>query len=187
MTSRIGRWTRIALVIGAIGFATQARADQTDPKLDDLFGQLRTADGDRAAALEGAIWHIWLDSPRPDVEALVERGVAAMAGADHDAALSAFDRVVTLAPDYAEGWNKRATVYYLMGRYDESVRDIDRVLALEPRHFGALSGLGLCEVERHHDEAALAAFQRAAAIDPALRGVQDNIVALKRQLARQKI
>ena len=187
MTTRFTDRCRIAVLLAALGLAAPAHADQTDPRLGDLFGQLRTADSQNAAPLEAAIWHIWLDAGRPDVEALVERGVAAMGGGDQPAALSVFDRVVALAPDYAEGWNKRATVYYLMGRYDESVRDIDRVLALEPRHFGALSGLGLCEVERHHDEAALAAFQRAAAIDPALRGVQDNILALKRQIARQRI
>ena len=176
-----------ACLVAVLAAAPPARADQKDPKLDDLFGQLKAADGETAAVLEGAIWHIWLDSPQSEVEALLERGIAAMQASDQDAALAAFDRVVALAPDFAEGWNKRATVYYLMGRYEESVHDIDRVLALEPRHFGALSGLGLCEVQRHNTEAALAAFQRAAAIDPALHGVQDNIAALKKQIARERI
>lgn len=173
-----------ALLIAA---AAPALADQTDPRLDGLFGQLRTADAATASPIESEIWQIWLHSPRQEAADLMARGVAAMDRADPGAALAAFDRLVTLAPDFAEGWNKRATVLYLMGRYEDSIRDIGRVLALEPRHFGALSGLGLCNVQLHRDEAALSAFQRAAAIDPSLSGVQDNIAALKKQIEKERI
>lgn len=177
----------VAALLAAAFVAPVARADQTDPRLDALFSQLRTADRAAASPVEAQIWQIWLGSAQPQVDAAVAEGIAAMNQGDQPTALAAFDRVVKLAPTYAEGWNKRATVLYLMGRYEDSIRDIDRALALEPRHFGALSGLGLCNVQLNRDEAALSAFQRAAAIDPSLSGVQDNIEALKRQIAKEKI
>ena len=106
---------------------------------------------------------------------------------DLDAAEESFDRVIELAPNFAEGWNKRATTLYSMGQFEKSMQDIDKVLALEPRHFGALSGLGLCNVRLGKDREALAAFQRAAKLDPNLPGVQANIEALKKQLVKDSI
>ena len=114
-------------------------------------------------------------------------GIARLNEGNYDAALKLFDRVVELAPGFAEGWNKRATTLFAMGQFEKSVQAIDKVLALEPRHFGALSGLGLCDIRLGKDKEALAAFERAAAIDPNLPGVQAHIEALKQRLIRNSI
>ena len=174
----------VALLIGMAG----ARADQTDTRLNGLFAELKTAASAEAARpIEAQIWSIWLQSGNQDVDTLMAAGIRAMNDQDYGEALRAFSSVVARAPHFAEGWNKRATVLYLLGRFADSIRDINRALALEPRHFGALSGLGLCDVQLHRDEAALSAFERAVAVDPNLPAVRDNIEELKRQIARHSI
>ena len=119
-------------------------ADQDDPRLDDLFAALKSADSvENALAIEGQIWRIWLEFPEEgDAKYLMRDGTEAMSDGRFADALEAFDKVTRLAPDYAEGWNKRATVLYLLGDHQRSVEDIQRTLALEDRHFGALAGLG---------------------------------------------
>jgi Flp pilus assembly protein TadD len=165
-----------------------AAADQNDPRLEQLATALKTAPTTEAARLiEQRIWSIWTESGIDAVDTLMAEGIARLNEGDNSAALSFFDRVVALAPNFAEGWNKRATTLYSMGRFEKSVQDIDKVLALEPRHFGALSGLGLCNIRLGKDREALAAFQRAATLDPNLPGVQANIEALKKRLIRDSI
>lgn len=175
----------VALLLALAG---PARADQTDQRLAGLFAQLKaTEDPAAAAPLEAEIWSIWTESGKPDVDAAMRDGAAAMTDSDLPRALSVYDRVVALAPDFAEGWNKRATTLYLMGRFNESVADIARVLALEPRHFGALSGLGLCETQLDRLPQAVAAFEQALAVDPAMVSARENIRALKAELAKRAI
>jgi tetratricopeptide (TPR) repeat protein len=101
----------------------------------------------------------------------------------HARALEYFDRLVEHAPGFAEGWNKRATVYYLMENYEASVLDIERTLELEPRHFGALSGLGMIYDAIGEPAAALRSFEAAVAINPHLDGARQRIEALRRELA----
>ena len=121
----------------ALALASLAAAGQDDARLDTLFGRLKeTPNILEAYALEQDIWGIWLESGDVDVDAEMEVGMRAMGAGDYAGALRAFDSVVESRPELAEGWNKRATLYYLMGEYDFSVRDIQRTLALEPRHFG---------------------------------------------------
>jgi tetratricopeptide (TPR) repeat protein len=176
----------VALLLALGGAA--ARADQTDPRLDGLFKQLKqTNDADEARGLESQIWAIWGRSDNDDVNQLMEIGSLAMAGQKYDVALKAFDRIIELAPKFAEGWNKRATLYYLMDNYPASLADIARTLELEPRHFGALSGLGLVNVALEHDEAALAAFERALAVDPHLDSATKNAEALREKIKQRSI
>lgn len=165
-----------------------ALADQSDKRLDPLFAQLRAADDAAAARLiEAEIWDIWLRSDDQTVNDLMAFGVARLNHAEYDLALAAFDQIVQRAPNFAEGWNKRATTLYLLGRFADSEKDIDRVLALEPRHFGALSGLGLCDARLNRTKEALEDFRRAQAIDPNLPGVAENIEEMKKRLARESI
>jgi tetratricopeptide (TPR) repeat protein len=102
-------------------------------------------------------------------------------------ALPILDDIVAQKPDWAEGWNKRATVLYLMGEYDRSLADIDRALALEPRHFGALAGIGLIRIEKGETREALAAFRRALAVNPFLRERYGIIPALEKELGEKPI
>jgi tetratricopeptide (TPR) repeat protein len=169
----------VLLAVGA-----PARADQADERLPPLFAALTAADSvERVAPIEREIWSIWLQPPRGSgVAVAMNRGLTAMMYRRHDEALEAFDVVTRLAPDFAEGWNKRATVRYLVGDYEGSVADIERTLALEPRHFGALSGLGLIRVAQGRPVEALEAFEAALAIHPFL-AMRDEIATL-RELVR---
>jgi tetratricopeptide (TPR) repeat protein len=179
----------VSLIIALIALAgPSAFADQKDPRLDKLFTQLKSVtSAEEAQPIEAQIWEIWMQSGDENVDALMAIGVSALNGSDYGQALKAFDRVVNLAPNFAEGWNRRATTLYLMGRFAESIKDIDRVLALEPRHFGALSGLGLCNAQLNKDKEALDAFERAATVDPNMPSVNTNIEELKKKLAKQSI
>ena len=125
------------------------------------------------------MWHATDD---PAIAPLVERGLAAIASRDVAAALAAFDRVVELAPDYAEGWNKRATLHWLCGAYDASVADIDRTLALEPRHFGALSGLAMIREAQGRPFEALEALEKLLHIHPRMPHLRERIEELSAQL-----
>lgn len=165
----------LLIVFMTICFPSLPRADQEDPRLEALFAELAvTGSADRAAALESRIWTIWLEPPPGrEVAVALQRGLRMMAlGQGHDA-MRAFDAVVALAPDFAEGWNKRATVRYVLGDLAGSVEDIRRTLALEPRHFGALSGLGLIRLAQDKPREALSAFEAALKIHPNLSGLQD--------------
>ena len=95
--------------------------------------------------------------------------------------------MVVIAPDFAEGWNKRATVHYLMGNYDKSLSDVAKTLALEPRHFGALSGRGLIYIELEDEKRALEAFEEALAIHPNLVSAAINAKALRERLRKREI
>jgi tetratricopeptide (TPR) repeat protein len=185
---RVMRPLAIAALVGLLAMGRAATADQTDSRLEGLFTELRTAESaDAAAPVEAQIWQIWMQSGDEHVDNLMAVGVDAMNGDDLDGAFEAFSRVVAMAPKFAEGWNKRATVLFLMGRTAESISDIDHVLVLEPRHFGALSGLGLCNARLQKDKAALEAFQRAAAVDPQSEGIRRNIEETRRRLERHSI
>ena len=169
-------------------FAVPASAGQTDPRLDSLFDRLKAAPETAAAQdIEEEIWRIWLISGDDRVDRIMAVGLRAMALRDHAAALAAFDEIVRMAPGFAEGWNKRATLHYMMGRFDASIADIRKTLALEPRHFGALSGLGLVNLALRREAAALEAFDDALEIHPHLPGADTNIRALREKLRGNRI
>jgi tetratricopeptide (TPR) repeat protein len=168
--------------------APASRADQTDARLPDLFARLKAAPTEAAAdPIEAEIWNIWTDAEDTELDRLMGEGIAAMNARDPKTALEDFTKLTRLAPDFAEGWNKRATLLYLLGQYEASMADIDRTLALEPRHFGALSGLGLIQMTLEHDEEALDAFERALAIHPQMSGPRANVELLKERLKGKTI
>lgn len=151
-------------------------ADERSAKLDSLFETLRTTkDVPTGRAAEHAIVAIWLDSGSATVDLLMSWATKAIEARDFPTALDYLDRVITLKPDYAEGWNKRATVYYLVDDYGKSLSDIERVLEIEPRHFGALAGFGSILRDLGEDEKALAVYQQAIALDPQLDSVRKAI------------
>jgi len=172
----------VALAL-ALGPTSATRADQDDPRLDALFERLRSAGSlAQARPLELRIWAIWTESGRADVDALMEEGIRDLAARELESARTIFDRVVRLAPGFAEGWNKRATVHYLLDDFAASVEDIRRTLALEPRHFGALAGMGLIFLERGDEEGALAAFESVLEIHPMAPGARIQIERLNDEL-----
>lgn len=158
-------------------------ANQNDTRLDSLFSQLQITDsGQKARTIEKFIWKIWRESGDESVDQLMVDGVKAMGGGNYEGALIAFNSIVKGAPNFAEGWNKRATLYWLMGDFEKSVEDINRTLALEPRHFGALSGLAMIRESQERPLDALQAFERALEIYPAMPNAAERIRKLNRQL-----
>ena len=182
------RMVLTALMIAAGLSAMPAHAAQNDPRLTRLFESLKAAQSQgQAHALENQIARIWAESADPERQRLMRQGLNLMAAHDRKAALKAFDDMVAHAPDFAEGWNKRATVEFLLGDYPASMSDIAHTLKLEPRHFGALAGLGQVELALGNKEAALNAFNQALAIDPHLGDVAEMADNLKKELAGKAI
>jgi tetratricopeptide (TPR) repeat protein len=184
-TLPVGRaWIVLLCSVPAVlGFMAPAFADQTDLRLAGLFERLRATSSEaEAEAAQQQIWQIWIESDDTLANRLMQNGIQAMATRQHALALEYFDRLVERAPGFAEGWNKRATVHYLMDDYEASVLDIERTLELEPRHFGALSGLGMIYDAIGEPAAALRSFEAAVAINPHLDGTRQRIDALRRQL-----
>ncbi|MGE0253367.1 MAG: tetratricopeptide repeat protein [Alphaproteobacteria bacterium] len=146
-------------------------ADQKDPRLDALFAVLQVSqDAEEVRVSELEIWRIWMQSDDAEADSLMARGLAAMHARDMERALAIYSELVAKAPDFAEAWNKRATVYFVMGELKASLADVERTLALEPRHFGALSGAGQIQLQRGLLRPAYEAFRRALAVNPHLRG-----------------
>jgi tetratricopeptide (TPR) repeat protein len=181
---------RSALLAGLFGtvLMPHAWADQHDPGLPKLFQFLKTStDQEEAGALEDKIWSVWAESGDPSLDKLMVQSSDAMDRSDLQAALQALDAITTKKPDFAEGWNKRATVYYMMGDYQRALADIGRTLQLEPRHFGALSGLGLTQMKLGREDAAVDAFQRVLDIDPHYPNAKLNLQLAKDALQRNSI
>jgi tetratricopeptide (TPR) repeat protein len=133
-----------------------------------------------AAKAEAMIWTIWLEHRDPIVARSMALGARAFGAGQEEAALEAFSEAAARDERFAEAWNKRATVEFMMGDYTASVADIERTLELEPRHFGALSGLGQIYLALDNKPAALKAFSAALAIDPHLKGVKAQVEELKK-------
>ena len=186
-------YERYRLVIAVFFMATlisgvpaPGAADQSDKRLRGLFERLKTTpDPLEAQRIESNIWQIWIDCGQEDMNAVVEQGIQAMSLGQLEEAITIFDRVVSELPDFAEGWNKRATVHYLKGDYSASVIDIERTLALEPRHFGAISGMGLIFMARGDEAGALQAFKEVLKIHPHARGAQFHVEELRKKLMSQ--
>lgn len=161
----------------------QPAAERTEQLLDRLFARLHRAEDQASADLIiQAIWQLWMRSPSPTGNALMTQARRAMAGQNYTAALAILDTLVELRPDFVEARNKRATVYFLLGRYADSEADIAAVLKAEPRHFGALSGLGMIRREKGDKKGALKAFRRALAVNPFARGAKQAVKELASEL-----
>ena len=148
--------------------------------LDMLFAQLKAAKSrGEAKGIEIAIQKVWMTSGSASIGLLMAHGVQAMAAKDYEDALYYFNEVVSLAPDYAEGWNKRSAVHYVMDDYSAALSDLEHVLRLEPRHFRALAGLAVMLEDLGDKKGALDAYRRALKLDPWLEGVPERIKRLE--------
>ena len=181
----------LALVAAVFVFGAEigpAAAAQDDKRLPALFERLKTTKSPgEAEQVQEIIWALWLESANAEVNLLMLEGVDAMNGADFKRAMTAFDSMVEVDPKFAEGWNKRATVEFLTGDFKASVGDIQKTLELEPRHWGALSGLGQIYVALGDEEAALRAFKRALEINPHLAATRLKVKELEEKLEKRKI
>ncbi len=156
-----------------------ARGDRTN-NLDFLFGALKVAPDDTSAkAIEERIWALWLISRSDTTNLLMTRVKTAIESHDIDLAMRLLDAIVKIKPDYVEGWNQRATLYYMKKDYGRALADIREVLRREPRHFGALSGLGLILQDIGDDSQALDVYRRALAVYPRLQRIPDIVKTLK--------
>jgi tetratricopeptide (TPR) repeat protein len=156
--------------------------------LDFLFGALKAAPDEASAKhVEARIWSLWLQTPSDTTALLMMRSKAAMDAQQYDVALKLLDAVVKLKPDYVEGWNRRATLYYMRNDYMHSLEDIEQVLIREPRHFGALAGLGMIMQDIGDDKRALDAFRKALAINPHLDKVPQLVKTLTEKVEGRDI
>ncbi|WP_170921198.1 tetratricopeptide repeat protein [Enhydrobacter aerosaccus] len=148
--------------------------------LDTLFAKLQsTADPLAAQALEQAIWEQWTMVPDPGQRQLMLRGIAEMQQQELQNAIATFTKLIEIAPELSEAWNKRATVYWLVGNLSASIADICETVKREPRHFGAYSGLGMIRAQQGEPARAVAAFELARKYNPHIVGIDDEIARLK--------
>jgi tetratricopeptide (TPR) repeat protein len=156
--------------------------------LDFLFGALKAAPDEASAKhVEARIWALWMQTSSDTAALLMLRAKAAMDAQKVDVALKLLDAVVKLRPDYVEAWNRRATLYYLKNDFAHSIADIQQVLAREPRHFGALAGLGMIMQDLGDDKRALEAFRKALAINPHLEKVPELVKTLSEKVEGRDI
>lgn len=171
------------MVVVAILSAPLAVADQYDDRLDPLFTALRNAGNANVALfIEQQIWGIWMDGPNSRANRLMRRGMRAFQSGELDQALVYFDELVEEEPLFAEAWNKRATLHFARGDYAQAMLDIEQTLELEPRHFGALSGLGIIFMEMNEPVAAIRVFYQVLELHPLSRSSQRNVRRLEQQL-----
>ena len=156
--------------------------------LDTLFGALKIAPDEASAkAIEDRIWAVWIVSGSDTCDLLMSRVKVATDEKDYDLAIKVLDSIIVIKPDYVEAWNRRATVYNLKQDYGNALADIREVLVREPRHFGALAGLGMILQDMGDDKHALEAYRRALAIDPHLQNLSDVVKTLTEKVEGRDI
>ena len=154
--------------------------------LPQLATALRDTDPLVRELAEGAMWQVWSRSGDATIDRLFETGVAQMQASQGEEAVETFSEIIRRRPDFAEGWNKRATVYYLMGEYQKSLADCDEVMKRNPYHFGALSGYGMIYMQLDQPATALTYFERALAVNPNLESTRQTIELLKTLLIQRR-
>jgi len=156
--------------------------------LDTLFGALKIAPDEASAkAIEDRIWAVWIVSGSDTCDLLMSRVKEATDAKDFDLAIKLLDSIIVIKADYVEAWNRRATVYYLKQDYGHALADIREVLVREPRHFGALAGLGMILQDMGDDKHALDAYRRALVIDPHLQNLSDVVKTLSEKIEGRDI
>lgn len=166
------------------------KAQRGDPtkNLDFLFEALKLApDETTAKAIEQRIWALWFASHSDTADLLMTRARTALEGKDTDLALQLLGAIVKIKPDYVEAWNRRATIYFSKKDYGAAMGDIRQVLRLEPRHFGALSGLGMILQELGDDKHALEAFRRVVNVYPRIQRIPELVKQLKEKVEGRDI
>jgi tetratricopeptide (TPR) repeat protein len=151
-----------------------------------LLTALRDEDEMVRALAERSLWQVWSRSGDAQIDALFQQGVDQMQRGDAEVAIQTFTTIIQKKPEFAEGWNKRATIYYLVGEYEKSLQDCDEVIRRNPSHFGALAGYGQIYVQLQKPERALDYFERALQVNPNLRSVEAAVGELKRLILEKR-
>ena len=171
------------LVLGLLFFSS-VNAEERESELNNLFKQLKNSEATKAIEIENKIWKIWSTHPSSDrrgyrLTELLAQGSLLMVRKELNRAYEIFSQIILVDPNWSEAWNKRATVLYLLGRYQQSQKDIDEVLKLEKRHFGALSGQGLVQTELKNYEKAINSYKEVQKIYPSMQAPKVMIPRLK--------
>ncbi len=177
------RRLRPLLLVAALACSANLFADQKHDALPDLFGQLKLANSpQQAVMIEAEIWKKWYERDSAIGGASMTEAIDAMGAGRYTIALNLLNNLVSNQPDFAEAWNRRATIHYLLGNYEDSLADIEQTLTLEPRHFGALSGVGLIMQQLGENEKALHAFEKVLEISPQNVGAAKSVKDLETKL-----
>lgn len=178
---------RIVAALVLIFLSCLPATAQDMARLDALFDQLRAAEEAQARRIEKDIWLEWSRSGSPAFDLLLERGRKAMEQGDPEAAIEHLTALIDHAPEFAEGWNARATAYFQAGLHGPSVADIQRALALNPRHFGAMAGFAMILEQAGQTAQARAVYEAALAIHPHLQGVREALDRLDKAETGQEL
>ena len=181
---------KISIIFLFFIFLTSLFADDTHQKeIDKLFIQLKSAiDFENSKKIEDKIWKLWVTHPsKNSLTKLLADGSSAMMDNKLDTAYEKFTEVIELDPNWAEAWNKRATVLYLMGKYELSQADIDKVLKIEKRHFGALTGQGLVQTALKNYQKAIDSYIEAHKVHPFMKSPMIMMEKLQIELQKQSI
>lgn len=154
--------------------------------VDKLIERLRDDDSNVRELAAAAMWHIWSRSGDEEIDALYRQGVRQMQAADLQDALTTFNEIIRRKPAFAEGWNKRATILYMIGEHRKSLHDCDEVLKRNPNHFGALSGMAQIHVILGEPEHALEAYEKAVKINPNLPDAEENLKILRQAVQERR-
>ena len=179
------------VVLGLL-FFSNVNAEVRESELNNLFKQLKNSEATKAIEIENKIWKIWSIHPSNDrrgyrLTELLAQGSLLMARKELNRAYEIFSQIILADPNWSEGWNKRATVLYLMGEYENSLKDIDEVLKRENRHFGALSGQALVQIKLKNYEKAINSYKAAQKIYPSIKGAEIMIPQLQELINNESI
>ena len=182
----------LGIVVLGLLFFSNVNAEERDSELNNLFKQLKNSEATQAIEIENKIWKIWITHPSDDrrgyrLTELLAQGSLLMARKELNGAYEIFSQIILADPNWSEAWNKRATVLYLLGRYQQSQKDIDVVLNLEKRHFGALSGQGLVQTELKNYERAINSYKEVQKIYPSMQAPKVMIPHLNELIKGQSI
>ncbi len=191
----LGLWIMkkiLEIIVLSLLFFSNINAEERKSELDNLFKQLKNSEAQRAIDIENRIWKIWSIHPSNDrrgnrLTELLAQGSLLMSVKELNRAYEIFSQIILVDPNWSEAWNKRATVLYLLGRYEQSQKDIDEVLRLEKRHFGALSGQGLVQTELKNYEKAINSYKKVQKIYPSMQAPKVMIPRLKELIKGQSI
>ena len=176
------------ILIFSIFFLANVSAEERESQLNNLFDQLKKNDSSMAFIAEMKIWRIWSTHPsKESLTNLLTEGSILVSEKRYNQAYNVFSRVIFLDPNWPEAWNKRATLLYMMGRYQESQDDIEKVLKLEKRHFGALAGQGLISIELENYEKAINSYKEVEMIYPNMKSLKIMIRKIQELIKSKSI